>query len=134
MKLQELIKSKKRSIKYRKRILELSQKVSALHLGGTFSCTEIMDLIFNVFLNKKNLDCFVMSKGQRRKFYGCSAWPDCNFISNAKPIEHPCPECNGLMVESTRDRVICYDKDCAITLNANELKTDPKLIVPFNAS
>ena len=63
MKLQELIKSKKRSIKYRKRILELSQKVSALHLGGTFSCTEIMDLIFNVFLNKKNLDCFVMSKG-----------------------------------------------------------------------
>ena len=73
-------------------------------------------------------------KGQRRKFYGCSAWPNCNFISNAKPIEHPCPECNGLMVESTRDRVICYDKDCAITLNANELKTDPKLIVPFNAS
>lgn len=59
----EIKKSKIRSIKYRKRILELSQKVSALHLGGTFSCIEIMDLIFNVFLKKKNLDCFVMSKG-----------------------------------------------------------------------
>ena len=61
--LTEIKKSKKRSIKYRKRILELSQKVSALHLGGTFSCTEIMDLIFNAFLKKKDLDCFVMSKG-----------------------------------------------------------------------
>ena len=64
-------------------------------------------------------------KGQRRKFYGCSAWPNCNFISNAKPVEHTCPECNGLMVESTRDRIICHDKDCAITLNASELKTNP---------
>ena len=47
-----------------------------------------------------------------------------NFISNAKPVEHTCPECNGLMVESTRDRIVCYDKDCAITLNSNELTTN----------
>ena len=36
--------------KYRLRILELSQKVSAHHIGGTFSCTEILEVIFNYFL------------------------------------------------------------------------------------
>jgi len=64
-------------------------------------------------------------KGQRRKFYGCSAWPQCNFISNSKPVEHKCPECKGLMIESTRDRIICYDKECGITLNVKELEANP---------
>ena len=56
--------SKKRSKQYRKRILEISQKVSALHIGGTFSCTEIMEIIFNYFIKTKNeRECFILSKG-----------------------------------------------------------------------
>ena len=45
-------KSKLRCFKFRKRLLEISQKVSALHIGGGFSCTEIMDLILNHFQKK----------------------------------------------------------------------------------
>ena len=45
--------NKKRSLQkcrnYRLRILELSQKVSALHIGGSFSCTEILEVLFNYF-------------------------------------------------------------------------------------
>jgi len=55
--------SKKRCKLFRKRILDLSQKVSALHIGGSFSCTEIMDLIFNILSTKKEKNLFVLSKG-----------------------------------------------------------------------
>jgi transketolase len=55
--------SKKRCKFFRKRILDLSQKVSALHIGGSFSCTEIMDLIFNILSNKKERNLFILSKG-----------------------------------------------------------------------
>ena len=47
--------------KYRKKILEISQSVSALHIGGAFSCVEILDVIYNEVM-KKN-DKFIMSKG-----------------------------------------------------------------------
>ena len=53
----------KRCKSFRKRILDLSQKVSALHIGGSFSCTEIMDLIFNILSNKKERNLFILSKG-----------------------------------------------------------------------
>ncbi len=46
----------------RKRILDISQKVTALHLGGTFSCVEILEAIYFSLL-KKNFDRFVLSKG-----------------------------------------------------------------------
>ena len=56
-------KSKNNCLNYRKRILEISQKVSALHIGGSFSCTEVMEIIYSYFLSKNERDCFVMSKG-----------------------------------------------------------------------
>ena len=55
--------AQKRCAKYRKRILELSQKVSALHIGGSFSCMEVMDVIFNSMMTKKEKELFILSKG-----------------------------------------------------------------------
>ena len=55
--------SKERCNFFRKKILNISQNVSALHLGGSFSCTEILDTIFFKFLKKKNVDNFILSKG-----------------------------------------------------------------------
>lgn len=54
-------KSKQRCVKYRKTILDLSQKVSALHIGGAFSCVEILDTIYNNLMTKN--DKFILSKG-----------------------------------------------------------------------
>ena len=54
-------KNKKRCNLIRKKILDLSQKVPALHIGGAFSSVEIVDVIFNN-LKKKN-DKFILSKG-----------------------------------------------------------------------
>ena len=57
--------------KYRRRILDISQRVSALHIGGAFSCTEIVDCIYNELMRpasngRNSPDTFLMSKG-----HGC---------------------------------------------------------------
>lgn len=55
----------KRCSEWRKRILHLSQNVTALHIAPAFSCTEIVDAIYFEIMNNK-ADVFIMSKG-----HGC---------------------------------------------------------------
>jgi transketolase len=43
--------------------LEISQKVSALHIGGSFSCIEIMDVLFSIIMSSKEKSHFILSKG-----------------------------------------------------------------------
>ena len=62
-----------RCVSYRKRILEISQRVSALHVAPAFSCIEIVDLIYSTLMQNSELnkvigDSFLMSKG-----HGCMA-------------------------------------------------------------
>jgi transketolase len=51
----------------RKRILAVSQKVSALHIGGAFSCLEIVDTIYHGLMRHdaagNSPDTFILSKG-----------------------------------------------------------------------
>ncbi|UWG98506.1 type I DNA topoisomerase [Dehalobacter sp. DCM] len=50
-----------------------------------------------------------------RKFYGCSKYPECDFIAWEKPAPYPCPECGGAMVEKNSKRsrkYVCTNKDC----------------------
>ena len=59
--------AKERCKNSRLRILNISQKVSALHLGGSFSCIEILDVIYFGLMRKESKkvfkDIFLMSKG-----------------------------------------------------------------------
>ena len=43
------------------------------------------------------------TKGRGKEFYGCTNYPDCDFISHSKPIKQDCPKCGHFMVEK-------YDK------------------------
>lgn len=64
-------RARARCKRYRRRILDISQNVTALHIGGAFSCTEIVDCIYNELMRPgnpggKSPDTFLMSKG-----HGC---------------------------------------------------------------
>lgn len=50
--------------RYRRRILEISQQVGALHIAPAFSCVEIVDTIYHELMRPQ--DIFIMSKG-----HGC---------------------------------------------------------------
>jgi DNA topoisomerase-1 len=43
------------------------------------------------------------TKGRGKEFYGCTNYPDCDFISHFKPINQDCPKCGQFLVEK-------YDK------------------------
>jgi transketolase len=66
--------SRRRCFAYRRRILDISQQVSALHAAGAFSCLEIVDVIYHGLMRQAPgtpvhfSDSFVMSKG-----HGCMA-------------------------------------------------------------
>jgi transketolase len=55
---------------FRRRILDISQQVSALHIGSAYSCTEIVDCIYYGLMRherpRASRDRFIMSKG-----HGC---------------------------------------------------------------
>ena len=43
------------------------------------------------------------AKGKGREFYGCSRYPECDFITYSKPTDTSCPKCGWFLVEK-------YDK------------------------
>jgi transketolase len=62
--------AKRRCLGYRRRILDISQQVGALHIAPAFSCTEITDVLYNGLMRREPggdyRDVFLMSKG-----HGC---------------------------------------------------------------
>ena len=64
---QDILSSKKRCKIFRNKILDISQTVDALHIGGSFSCIEILDYIYSRFiiptLEQKDKNTFILSKG-----------------------------------------------------------------------
>jgi transketolase len=64
--------ARQRCVKYRRRILDVSQRVSALHIAPAFSCLEIVDCIYHGLMRPagagRSVDAFLMSKG-----HGCMA-------------------------------------------------------------
>lgn len=62
--------ARRRCLGYRRRILDISQQVGALHIAPAFSCTEITDVLYNSLMRREAggdyRDVFLMSKG-----HGC---------------------------------------------------------------
>lgn len=53
-----------------------------------------------------------------RVFYGCSNYPNCDFVSWDEPIEEKCPNCGGLLTskKSKNEKTIkCINKDCGFS-------------------
>jgi DNA topoisomerase-1 len=65
--------------------------------------------------NKGDLVERVSTKGRRRVFYGCARFPECDYIAPGKPWPVPCPTCNGVIVQSGRDKLKCTTEGCGWT-------------------
>ena len=63
----DLAAARRRCLGYRRRILDISQQVGALHIAPAFSCTEITDVLYNTLMRREAdggyRDVFLMSKG-----------------------------------------------------------------------
>ncbi|RKD34424.1 type I DNA topoisomerase [Thermohalobacter berrensis] len=60
-----------------------------------------------------------------RKFYGCSNYPDCKFVSWDEPVNEKCPECDGMMVLKRTKKgtyIKCTNKECGHRKEYNKKK------------
>ena len=55
-----------------------------------------------------------------RKYYGCIANPECDFMSWAKPSTQKCPECGSYMVEKG-NKLMCAAEGCGYTCDAKNV-------------
>ena len=58
-----------------------------------------------------------------RKFYGCSNYPECEFVVWDRPTNRKCPHCGSLMVmkDARGNKVFrCSDKDCKGKITVTE--------------
>jgi DNA topoisomerase-1 len=46
-----------------------------------------------------------------RVFYGCARYPNCDFASWDKPLSEPCPNCGGLLTQSSKNMIRCVNGD-----------------------
>jgi DNA topoisomerase-1 len=56
------------------------------------------------------------TKGRGKEFYGCTKYPDCDFISHFMPINQDCPKCGFFLVEKYDNKngshKLCINTEC----------------------
>jgi len=64
------------------------------------------------------------TKGRGKEFYGCTNYPECDFISHFKPINQNCPKCGFFMVEKYDKKngahKVCINPDCDYLHSADD--------------
>ncbi|MGL5330743.1 MAG: type I DNA topoisomerase, partial [Peptostreptococcaceae bacterium] len=63
----------------------------------------------------KDGDIIQRKSKKGKAFYGCSNYPNCDFVSWAKPTEEVCEECGSYMVEKvtkSETKNVCSNKEC----------------------
>jgi len=64
------------------------------------------------------------SSGRGREFYGCSRYPECDFITHSKPTSSLCPKCGQFLVEKYDKRngshKACINPECDYLHTADE--------------
>lgn len=88
------------------------------------------------YLEKIGVECpkcgkeIVMKKTKKgRKYYGCEANPDCEFMSWQKPSKEKCPQCGGYMLEKG-NKLVCADNQCGFVKEQQKQSPAGSLVQP----
>ncbi|MCL1812152.1 MAG: type I DNA topoisomerase [Treponema sp.] len=64
------------------------------------------------------------TRGRGKEFYGCTNFPECDFISHYKPLSQDCPQCGQFLVEKYDKRKgshkVCINPSCDYLHSAEE--------------
>ncbi|GAA0078042.1 type I DNA topoisomerase [Clostridium sp. CTA-5] len=71
----------------------------------------------------------VVKKSKKgKKFFGCSGYPECTFVTWYEPVEEKCPKCNSYMVlkysKNKGNYVKCSNQECDYTKELPEEKNE----------
>ncbi len=78
------------------------------------------------YLEKTGVPCpkcgkeIVIRKTKKgRRYYGCEAAPECDFMSWQKPSREKCPQCGSILLEKG-NKLVCSKEDCGYVRPARE--------------
>lgn len=63
----------------------------------------------------KNGDIIMRKSKKKKVFYGCSNYPECDFVTWNKPVEELCEVCGSYMYEKyskAGTKIVCSNKEC----------------------
>ncbi len=92
--------------------------------GKFYACSKFPECKYTESIEKENntlnIKCprckegdIIARKTKRGKiFYGCSAFPKCDFALWDKPINEFCPKCDSILVQKTKAKIKCSNKEC----------------------
>jgi len=101
----------------RKMVIKMGKYGKFLACPGFPECKNARPLLEEIGVNcpKCGEKLVVRRTKKGRKFYGCSRYPECDFVSWEKPASKPCPQCGGLMVEKNSrysNKYVCTNNEC----------------------
>lgn len=72
-------------------------------------------------------DIILRKSKKGRAFYGCSRYPECDFVEWNKPVEEKCPECGSYMTEKVSKKEtkhICSNKECGYEISVESKENE----------
>jgi len=64
-------------------------------------------------------DIVVKMTRKGRRYFGCSGYPDCDFMTWDKPSAEKCPKCGGVMLQKG-NKLVCMNEECGHVENAKK--------------
>ena len=102
----------------RNMVIKMGRYGKFLACPGFPECKNAKPLIEKIGLKCpkcKTGEVVVKRSKKGRKFYGCSNYPECDFVTWNKPIDKNCPECDAILtvVENRRGSYVkCSNNNC----------------------
>lgn len=96
--------------------------------GKFLACSKFPECKFTKSINQETgVKCpkcktgdVIMRKSKRGKiFYGCSNYPNCDFIINKKPLKETCPKCGYPLIIANKQSNKCSNKECKYVARIN---------------
>jgi DNA topoisomerase-1 len=117
VKIEDEVTNEKCEICGRNMVIKRGKYGEFMACSGFPECRNTKPLIeqLGVKCPKCGGDIVIRKSKKGRKFYGCSNYPECDFVSWDPPVESPCPRCGGLMVEKTarnKKIAVCTNPEC----------------------
>ena len=77
---------------------------------GYPDCKNIKKYVVNVGVNcpECNSDVIIRKTKKGKIFYGCSNYPNCNFMSWNEPTNEKCPQCGGILFKKKGKKATLY--------------------------
>lgn len=83
---------------------------------GYPECKNVLKFVEKIGVKcpKCNGDVIVKHTKKKRVFYGCSNYPECDFVSWNEPVNERCPQCGGILFKKKgkKPKLYCATEGC----------------------